>query len=460
MPEFVHRTRLNHAVADVFAWHMRPGAFERLIPPWERVTIESREGTPATGGRVSFRVRRGPTEIRIEVLHTDFELYRLFRDEQVRGPFTRWVHTHRFERESGGGCTVEDYVDWELPMGAAGRLLGGSSVEAELERIFTFRHHRLQNDLDRIARYGDGTPLRIAVSGSSGLIGRTLCDVLSTGGHHVVRLVRNGETQTSQDVLWDPIEGTVEEEGLEGLDAVVHLAGEPLLGLRWTEEKKKRIWASRIEGTEHLSRALARLRRPPGVLVSASAVGFYGNRGDQPLTEGAKQGRGFLAELCGAWEEATRPAARMGIRVVYLRTGLTLTPAGGALGTMLLPFKIGVGGRLGSGRQYVSWIDHDDLLSLIIHVIHTPSIRGPVNATAPYPVPNASFTGTLGRVLERSTLIPVPGLAVQALFGEMGKEMLLQGQRVQPAVAETTDFEFMYPGLEESLRHQLGREIR
>ena len=269
---------------------------------------------------------------------------------------------------------------------------------------------------------------------------------------------RNRETQTSQDTFWDPIEGTIEEEGLEGLDAVVHLAGEPLLGLRWTEEKKKRIWASRVEGTQHLSRAVARLRRPPRVLVSASAVGFYGNRGDQPLSESAKQGRGFLAELCGAWEEAARPAARMGIRVVYLRTGLTLTPEGGALGTMLLPFKIGVGGRLGSGRQYVSWIDHDDLLSLIIHVIHTPLIRGAVNATAPYPVPNATFTGTLGRVLERPTFIPVPGLAVQALLGEMGTEMLLQGQRVQPAVAEKTGFEFMYPGLEESLRYQLGRE--
>ena len=460
MPEFVHRTRLNHAVADVFAWHMRPGALERLIPPWERVTIESREGTPATGGRVSFRVRRGPTEIRIEVLHTDFELYHLFRDEQVRGPFTRWVHTHRFEPESGGGCTVEDHVDWELPVGAAGRLLGGSSVGAELERVFTFRHHRLRNDLDRIARYGDGTPLRIAVTGSSGLIGRALCDVLTAAGHHVVRLIRSRKEQTSQDALWDPIEGTVEKEGLEELDAVVHLAGEPLLGLRWTEEKKKRIWTSRVEGTAHLSRALASLRRPPRVLVSASAVGFYGNRGNKPLSESARQGRGFLAELCGAWEEAARPAARMGIRVVNLRTGLTLTPAGGALGTMLLPFKIGVGGRLGSGQQYVSWIDHDDLLSLIIHIIHTPSIRGAVNATAPYPVPNASFTGTLGRVLERPTLIPVPGLAVHALFGEMGKEMLLQGQRVQPAVAETTGFEFMYPGLEESLRHQLGREIR
>ena len=458
MADFVLRTRLNHTVADVFDWHMRPGALERLIPPWERVTIESREGDPATGGRVVLRVRRGPTEIRMEVRHTDFEQYLLFRDEQVKGPFTRWVHTHRFEPESGGGCTVEDRVDWELPMGAGGRLLGGSSVEAELERLFTFRHHRLRNDLDRIARYGDGTSLRIAVTGSSGLIGRAFCDVLTTGGHHVVRLVRNREARTSEDVLWDPIEGTVGEEGLKGLDAVVHLAGEPLLGLRWTEDKKKRIWASRVEGTEHLASALARLRRPPKVLVCASAVGFYGNRGDEPLSESAKQGKGFLAELCGAWEEAARPAARMGIRVVYLRTGLTLTPAGGALGTMLLPFKIGVGGRLGSGRQYVSWIDHDDLLSLIMHVIHTPSIRGAVNATAPYPVPNAVFTGTLGRVLERPTVIPVPGLAIQALFGEMGMEMLLNGQRVQPAVAEKTGFEFMYAGLEESLRYQLGRE--
>ena len=168
MPDFVLRTHLNHHVADVFAWHMRPGALDRLIPPWENVTIESREGTPATGGRVTFRVRRGPTEISFEVLHTDFELHRLFRDEQVRGPFNRWIHTHRFEPENGGGCVVEDHIDWELPLGAAGRLLGGSSVEEELERLFRFRHRRLQNDLDRIARYANGAPLRVAVTGSSG----------------------------------------------------------------------------------------------------------------------------------------------------------------------------------------------------------------------------------------------------------------------------------------------------
>ncbi len=460
MPQFVLRTRVSHAVADVFAWHMRPAALDRLIPPWEKVTIESREGTPADGGRVAFRVRRGPAEIGIELLHTDFEQDHLFREEQTRGPFTRWVHTHRFEPEKGGGCTVEDHVDWELPMGAAGRLLGESSVEAELQRLFTFRHHRLQEDLDRHTRYGAGARLTVGITGSNGLIGRTLCSVLTTGDHRVVRLVRDRSTQRPGDAHWNPVDGTVEEERLQGIDAVVHLAGEPLLGLRWTEEKKKRIWASRVEGTENLARALARLRPPPRVLVSASAVGLYGNQGDRTLRESDRPGRGFLAELCQAWEEATRPAARMGIRVVHLRIGLVLTPEGGALGTMLLPFKIGGGGRIGSGRQYVSWIDHDDLLSLILHVIHTSSIRGAVNATAPYPVPNSTFTDTLGRVLERPTLLPVPGLAIHALFGEMGKEMLLNGQRVQPAVAEATGFEFVYPGLEESLRHQLGRVIR
>jgi uncharacterized protein len=469
MPDFVLRTRLNHPVGDVFAWHMRPGALERLIPPWEKVTIVRREGTPATGGRVVFRVSRGAADIAFEIVHTDFEQDGFFRYEQVEGPFTRWVHTHRFEPEDDGGCTVEDHVDWELPLGAAGRLLGGSTVEEELGRFFGFRHRRLRNDLDRIARYQGGGPLAVAVTGSNGLVGRTLCNVLTTGGHRVVRVVRSRKTEGSPETagpqraegsdsaLWDPIEGTVEEEKLEGLDAVVHLAGEPLLGLRWTEEKKKRIWESRVKGTEHLARALARLRRAPKVLVSASAVGFYGNRGDQRLTEDAKPGRGFLAELCKEWEAATAPAARMAIRVVHLRTGLTLTPAGGALGTMLLPFKIGIGGRIGSGRQYVSWIDHDDLLSLILHVIRTTSIRGAVNATAPYPVSNSTFTGTLGRVLGRPTLIPLPSLVLKAVLGEMGSEMLLKGQRVQPAVAEESGFEFVYPGLEDSLRHQLGR---
>ena len=450
---------MTHAVDKVFAWHMRPGALERLIPPWENIEILERSGTPADGGQILFSVRRGPTDMKWEVKHTNFEDGVSFCDEQIRGPFTRWVHTHRFESAEDGGCVVEDHVDWELPMRVAGRLLGGSTVEHELERLFAFRHQRLTNDLDRIDRYRGDRTLKVGVTGSTGLIGNALCAVLTTGGNKVVRLRRDKARLGSNDALWNPKGEPEDLNGLEGMDAVVHLAGEPLLGLRWTDEKKKRIWASRVKGTEWLARTLSQLKRPPRVLVTSSAVGYYGNRGNQVLTESSKPGKGFLSELCQAWEEATRPAARMAIRVVNLRTGVVLSPAGGALGTMLLPFKVGIGGRLGSGRQYVSWIDHDDMLSLILHVIRTDTIRGAVNATTPYPVPNSTFTGTLGRVLNRPTLVPIPSLAVKALFGEMGTETLLASARVRPAVAEETGFVFAYPGLEESLRHQLGREI-
>ena len=456
--EFALLSPLNHAASAVFDWHMRPGALERLIPPWEHIKIEKRTGTPADGGHIRFKLSRGPTELTWEVKHTNYEEGRLFSDEQTRGPFTRWLHTHRFEVVGEGRSTVEDHVSWELPMGMAGKLLGDSTVEHELERLFTFRHHRLESDLARIDRYGGPTPLRVGVTGSSGLIGQALCHTLTTGGHDVVRLVRK-RSSTGPDVFWDPADEAIDAGRLEGLDAVVHLAGEPLLGLRWTHDKKRRIRESRVHGTEFLARALAGLRRPPRVLVCASAVGFYGDRGNAVLTEESKPGKGFLADLCQAWENASRPAARMGIRVVNLRIGLVLTPLGGALGTMLLPFKVGVGGRLGSGHQYVSWIDHDDLLSLIFHVIRTDSIRGAVNATSPLAVPNSTFTGTLGRVLRRPTLLPIPSLAVKALFGEMGKETLLASARAQPAVAEETGFEFRYPGLEESLLYQLGREV-
>ena len=459
MPEFSLSTLLDRPAAETFAWHMRPGALERLIPPWERVEILKRSGTPADGGNILFRVRRGPTDMKWEVRHTDFEEGVSFRDEQVRGPFTRWVHTHRFRSTGTGGCSMEDHVDWALPMGVVGRLLGSSTVEHELERLFAFRHRRLTNDLARMDRYGGDRPLKVGVTGSSGLIGHALCAVLTTGGHKVVRLRRDAAKLGPGDAQWNPVGEPEDMSRLEGMDAVVHLAGEPLLGLRWTEEKKKRIWQSRVKGTQWLARTLGQLKRPPRVLVTSSAVGYYGDRGNQVLTESSKPGKGFLAELCQAWEEATRPAARMAIRVVNLRTGLVLTPAGGALGTMLLPFKVGVGGRLGNGRQYVSWIDHDDVLSLILHVIRTDSIRGPVNAATPCPVPNSTFTSTLGRVLNRPTLVPVPSLAVKVLFGEMGTETLLASARVRPAVAEQTGFEFAYPGLEESLRYQLGREV-
>ena len=457
MPEHRYRTLLDHPREEVFRWHTRPGALERLTPPWEHVRIVHRSGGLDDGGRVVLRVRRGPTTVRWELKHTDYEGGHSFADEQVSGPFASWRHEHKFTSTEDGGCVVEDIVDWSPPFGPAGRLFAGFLVEDELERLFAFRHQRLRDDLSRARRSGTEGPLTVAVSGSSGLVGSALVHTLTAAGHRVLRLVRRPTGPHEDLVGWDPISGEIEGRKLEGIDALVHLAGESIVGMRWTEEKKRRILESRVKGTELLALTISRLGSRPRVMVSASAVGYYGNRGNEILTEASKPGKGFLAGVCRQWEEATRQAERSGIRVVHLRTGMVLSPSGGALGTMLLPFKVGMGGRLGSGKQYMSWIDADDLLGIILHAISTDSVRGPVNATAPYPVPNATFADVLGRVLHRPTVVPVPSLAVKAMFGQMGRELLLNGQRVLPKKAEASGYEFLYPGLEESMRFQLGR---
>jgi uncharacterized protein (TIGR01777 family) len=283
--------------------------------------------------------------------------------------------------------------------------------------------------------------------------------VLAEEGHEVIRLRRDGSDFGPNDVLWNQ-DGKIEGIGLlEDLDAIVHLAGEPILGFRWTAKKKNRIWESRVEKTKWLVRVVSQLQKPPRVLVSSSAVGYYGDRGSDFLTEDSEQGGGFLAELCGAWEKEAQQAAQMGIRVVNLRTGLVLTPSGGVLGKMLRPFRFGLGGILGNGRQYMNWIDHDDMLRLILHVIHAEAVNGPVNATSPHPVTNSIFTNILGKIINRPTLIPIPEFAVKVLFGEMGIETLLSSTRALPNVAEDTGFEFLYPDLEKSLKYQLGKSL-
>jgi uncharacterized protein (TIGR01777 family) len=257
------------------------------------------------------------------------------------------------------------------------------------------------------------------------------------------------------DIRWDPAAGTLETSALEGSEAVVHLAGESLAE-RWTAEKKTRIRDSRVRGTRLLSQALAQLAMPPKVLVSASAMGYYGNRGEEILTEESPSGSGFLAEVCRAWEAATEPALQKGIRVVHLRFGLVLSPAGGALGKMLPVFRMGVGGTVGSGRQYVSWIARDDAVGAIHHAIMTETLQGPANAVAPHPVTNQEFTKTLGKALGRPTMVPLPAFAARLMFGEMADELLLASTRVRPVKLQATGYGYRYPELEVALRHLLG----
>jgi uncharacterized protein len=456
MPVHRHRVELDHPVEEVFAWHTRPGAFERLSPPWEDVRIREREGGIQVGGRVVLGLRKGPAELTWEVEHTAYEENRLFVDEQRSGPFQKWRHEHRFQSLPGGRSVVEDIVEWEPPLGSLGETFGGGYIQRNLERLFVFRGVRLADDLGRHRAWAAEPRLTVAISGSSGLIGTQLTHLLTSGGHRVRPITRGAAEEG--EIRWDPARGEIDAAALEGVDAVVHLAGEPIVGVRWTEAKKKAILRSREVGTLTLARALAQMTTPPRVLVSASAVGIYGDRGEELLTETSEPGEGFLSQVCQAWESGTLPARTRGIRTVHLRTGIVLTPAGGVLGTVLLPFQFGVGGRLGSGTQFMSWIDLDDELGLILHALMNPQVRGALNATAPNPVPNASFTDVLGRVLGRPTLLPVPSLAVRGLLGEMGRELLLFSQRVSPEQADRTGFTFLRPHLEDALRFQLGRE--
>lgn len=300
--------------------------------------------------------------------------------------------------------------------------------------------------------------MKVVVTGSHGLIGGALRASLQEAGHQVTRLVRGSAVHgIGGAVNWDPAGGTIDAEGLEGHDAVVHLAGAGVGDHRWTDSYKAEIRDSRVRGTDLLARTLASLRDPPKVLASGSAVGFYGDRGGEELTEADGPGDGFLSEVVQAWEKAAAPAADAGIRVVRLRTGIVMSRKGGALEKQLLPFKLGVGGRLGTGRQFLSWIAITDLVAAITHAVTDESLVGPVNMTAPNPVTNAEFTRTLGRVLHRPTVLPVPNLALHALFGrEMTRDQLLAGQRVLPASLSASGFSFAHPHLEGALRHELA----
>jgi hypothetical protein len=272
----------------------------------------------------------------------------------------------------------------------------------------------------------------------------------------VIRLLRSKPSAGEGQRFWDPEAGTLDLGALEGLDAVVNLAGENVAG-RWTEAKKVKILDSRVKATRLLSESLARLAKPPKVLVSASASGFYGDRADEVLREESTPGSLFLSEVCLQWEAATEPAARAGMRVTVLRIGVVLSAAGGALVRMLPPFKLGLGGRIGSGRQYLSWIAIDDLVGAILHALHTDALRGPVNAAAPSPVTNLEFTKTLGRVLKRPTMFPLPAFAARLAFGQMAQELLLSSTRMEPARLLAANYRFRFPELEPALCHLLGK---
>jgi len=296
--------------------------------------------------------------------------------------------------------------------------------------------------------------MKTLISGSHGLVGTALIQALESEGHDIFRLVRYAP-HSETEIEWSPDRYSIALARLEGFDAVVHLAGESIAEGRWTDEKKTQISESRVKGTRLLGDALANLTNPPQTFVCASAIGYYGDRGDELLTEASAPGNDFLSGVCVEWESATALASKKGIRVVNCRFGIILDAKGGALKKMLPPFRMGVGGKIGSGKQWMSWIALDDVVGGIKFALANDSIRGPVNFVTPAPVTNADFTKTLGKILSRPTIFPIPAFGVRLMFGEMADALLLSSQRVQPQQLQSNEFEFLYPDLQGALQHAL-----
>lgn len=437
-------------IGDVFAWHARPGAFARLSPPWQPTRLVS-EAASLKDGRATLAL---PGGLRWVAVHQPdgYEPPRRFVDA-IGGDglatlptriAVRWRHTHDFEDVGDGRTRVIDRVDTPVP----GSLL---------RPMFTYRHRQLADDLaaHRLAADNGLAPLTVAVTGASGLVGSALTAFLSTGGHRVIRLVRRSPTG-GDERQWNPDDP--DPALLDGVDAVIHLAGASIAG-RFTDKHRHAIRDSRIGPTRRLAEALGRAAHRPAVLISASAIGYYGaDRGDEILTEDSDRGDGFLADVVADWEAATTPAEQSGVRVVKVRTGIVQSPRGGTLKLMRPLFSAGLGGRLGDGRQWLSWIGIDDLVDIYHRALWDQALSGPVNAVAPQPVRNSEYTATLAHVVRRPAVLPVPSLGPRVLLGEQGaRELACASQRVLPHKLNAVGHRFRQPDLEQALRHLLGQ---
>ncbi len=456
---FVKRLSINVPAKNAFAWHGRPGALERLTPPWSPLQVIRSSGNIKPFARVLIKMPLTPLPFRVnwEAEHTDYEENRMFRDRQIKGPFAFWEHTHRFIPDGPDRCFLEDQVKFALPLHPVSTFCFAPMIKNELERIFTYRHSTTAADLKDHSQCLNGSRLTILVSGASGVIGSALIPFLTTGGHRVIRLVRREPDPSSDERYWNPAAGKLDLKNTDRIDAVIHLSGENIGEGRWTPVKKKSIIDSRNKSTALLADTLSRLDTAPKVFVCASAIGFYGDRGSEEITEDDTCGGDFISGVCSAWEKSSAPARHGGIRTVFLRIGVVLSPRGGALRRLLLPFKLGLGAKIGSGQQYMSWIGIDDVIGSIYHTIHNEQLYGPVNVTAPNPVTNSEFTKTLGRVLRRPSFFKIPEGVIKLKFGEMGKEILLSSTRVRPDKLLKSGYEFRHPKLKGVLEHLLGK---
>jgi uncharacterized protein (TIGR01777 family) len=445
--EVMERSSTLPAPADaVFAWHARPGAIETVLPPWEHIRVTQQGGGITDGGRLQLSVPVGPFRVRWVGRHRNTIPGRQFVDEQVSGPFRHWSWLHKMIPDGDSRSAAFDRVEWAPPLA----LLTRRPVRRRIERMLRYRHEILINEF---AQGMPAQPLTVVVGGATGFIGAQLVHALRAAGHRVLRLVRHHPGP--DDIVWQPARQELDPRRLDGVDAVINLAGASIAA-RWTTDRKRAIRESRTSSTALLARTIASLGRKPSVLVNVSAVGWYGDGGEELLSETSPAGAGFLADVCQAWEARADPARDAGIRVVHPRLGMVLSPAGGSLPLLMLPIKLGVGGRLGAGDQWMSWAALDDVLGALRFAIEHPTLDGPVNISGT-PVRNRDFVRTLASVLHRPAAVPVPAWLLRLVTGEMGREVVLASQRADSTRLRASGYRMRYGELEPALRHVLGR---
>jgi uncharacterized protein (TIGR01777 family) len=444
---FRFASELPHPRADAWAWHLRPGALARLTPPWQEVRVGRDEGV-RLNGRTELVITRGPLRLHWTALHDAFEAGRSFRDVQESGPFASWSHEHLVE-DTPAGCRWSDQIAWEpgwwMPTGA---------VEADLQRVFAWRHRRLREDLDRHAAAGL-PPMRIALSGGSGLVGGALAAFLSTGGHQVVP-IRRGVAPGDGHIAWDGA-GVIDAGRLRACDAVIHLAGAGVAERRWDAAWMRTIRDSRVLGTGAIAQALAADPGQVRTLVCAGGAGWYGDRGEDLLDESSTPGTGFLADVCRDWEAACDPV-RARVRTVNLRTGVVLSARGGALARLLPSARLGLAGPLGDGRQWWPWIALDDLVHTVLHALARPGLSGPMNAVTGA-VRQADLARAVAAAVGRPALAPpAPRSVLRLGLGRMVDEVLLASARVEPGRLRAGGFRWQHPDLLAALAWELGRD--
>ena len=449
--KYEYETHTDSPRPEVFDWFERKGSFRRLMPPWEVAEEVRADETLEDGAQRIFRFPMGPIKMTWVAEHLGYQPPEKFEDIMKKGPFRSWHHVHRFI-EKDGGTVVHDEVDYKLPMGVLGRIFGSRNVRNRLNRMFRARENRLIRDLERHSDFKHLDRKRILLAGASGLIGKQLAAFLDTGGHEIWRLVRRPPVAGQNEIEWDPSKGTIDNSAIEGFDIVIHLGGAGIGDRRWTKSRMVLIEKSRTESTGLLARTLASLKQKPEVFLVASAIGWYGNRGDEILDEQSEAGTGFLPETCLAWEASADAARQAGIRTIHARTGVVLDASGGALEKMLLPAKMGAGGPIGFGRQWFSWISMDDQIYALHHLVMSPNTEGAYNITSPEPLQQKNFAKALGRVLRRPAFMPTPPFAIWFLYGKMGVALTTESQRVMPTRLTEEGYRFQHQDAESALR--------